>query len=475
MRFFTFLSCIKRIGYFLFYVISVKALAVDVPIYDFPINHYAQNVNSYLPETALDYKKPLLTKEYQQKQLQAYYQHTYQSDEKGLSPWSSAYVLEILLTLKEKQLSLIASFDNDDKDEFNRHYGENFKAHDSHWLNQLTRNMNLSALDSFSFNAKNRAIVTRNTFARALPDNAPDFYHFTKAGEGFPFDNLQESSLWLGTPIYVVHTTLDKRWSLVITPDEYFAWVNNEDIALVSNDFIDKWQQAAKKGLIAITKTEASIFNVDGSFATTAYIGMVFPTGGQSANEILMPEKKQHYAIIGRSTVAENAAQKMPIRATKENFSALLKELIARPYGWGGAFFYNDCSQELKNLFAPFGLWLPRNSSKQGDKGEVLDLSHLSADKRIQALKENGKPLLTLIYLKGHIMLYVGLKAQNGVNDTPITYQNIWGLAPPSRDRRYVIGQAVFLPLLSTYPEAPDALSLADKSIFKLIYLDKLP
>lgn len=30
-------------------------------------------------------------------------------------------------------------------------------------------------------------------------------------------------------------------------------------------------------------------------------------------------------------------------------------------------YFYNDCTAELKNLFTPFGIWLPRNSGAQAE------------------------------------------------------------------------------------------------------------
>ena len=29
------------------------------------------------------------------------------------------------------------------------------------------------------------------------------------------------------------------------------------------------------------------------------------------------------------------------------------------PYGWGGMYFYNNCSAELKSLFTPFGFGYP--------------------------------------------------------------------------------------------------------------------
>ncbi len=466
---------LKSLLCFVFFCFSKQALALEVPIYDFPITHYSQNINEYFQSQQSDYKTPLLSHDYQQRQLKAYYRHTYQSDREARSPWGEQYVTEILSSIKEKQLMLLKDFDNEGKEPLSRHYGENFKEHGKAWLSQISKNMHLSALTA-TFYLKQRAIITNNTLARALPDNSPDFQHFSKPGEGFPFDNLQESSLWLGTPVYVVHTTLDKRWSLVITPDDYYAWVKNEDLAWASSRFIREWQKAAQHGMLAITKTEAVILNQDNSFYSTSYVGSVFPLKKKSKHNyhILTPMKEHQHAVIKTRLVARSNARVMPLTFNKENVSKLLAELIGRPYGWGGAFFFNDCSQELKSLFAPFGVWLPRNSSKQAAMGKKLDLSNQGLELRLKRLKEQGKPLLTLIHLNGHVMLYLGIKEQGTFHGEPMTYQNIWGLAPISRDKRYVIGQSLFLPLLKSYQEAPDATSLADKSLFELIFLDEL-
>jgi hypothetical protein len=103
-----------------------------------------------------------------------------------------------------------------------------------------------------------------------------------------------------------------------------------------------------------------------------------------------------------------------------------------------------------------------------------LDLSQLSLAQRLHELKYKGKPLMTLIHLNGHVMLYLGIQKTGRFKGEAMTYQNIWGLAPASRDKRYVIGQSVFLPLLASYEEVPDATSPANKTNFSLIFLDKL-
>jgi cell wall-associated NlpC family hydrolase len=448
---------------------------VEVPIYDFPINAYSQDINTYIPKDSNDYTKLLLSEEYQAKQVRQFFNHYYASDEQGLSPWSDTLVQTLLPTVKNIEQSIIDDFDNQKQEPKNYHFAENFKEHDPLWLAKIVTNMNLETL-SLTVNRQNKAIIVHNTFARALPDIAPDFFHFSLAGQGFPFDNLQESSIWVGTPVYVLHVSQDKAWSLVLTPDAYFAWVKSDDIAYTSADFIKQWQTKAQAGLMAIIKTEAPVINEKQQFLFTGYIGAVFPLVEQAGENttLLIPIKNQdQQAVLAQGKVQNNATQRMPLSATKKHIAQLIQQLQNRPYGWGGAFFFNDCSQELKSLFTPFGIWLPRNSSQQA-RLTSLDLSTKNPEERIQALTTQGHPLMTIIYIGGHVMLYLGSYKHEDQESTPITYQNIWGLAPPSKDKRYILGQSVLLPLLKYYPEYPDARSLAGSSYFKLIFLDEL-
>lgn len=451
----------------LFAAFLTRAYAAEIPIYDFPLTGYNQDINTYLPKESDDYDKALLKPEYQQAQVQQFLRHYYASDEQGLSPWSETLIQNLLPKIKTIEQAVVDDFDNQKQEPLNYHFAENFKEHDLSWLTRIIKNMNLENIE-LSFHNQQRAIVIQNTFARALPDSAPDFFHFSLAGQGFPFDNLQESALWVGTPLYVVHVSQDKAWSLVVTPDAYFAWIKSSDLAYTSAAFIKQWQTSAQRGLMAISQTETSVTDENQHFLFTAYIGAVFPLAEDNSLYIPLKNKYQQ-AVLAKGLVGPHAAEKMPLPATRKNLAHLIKQLQNRPYGWGGAFFFNDCSQELKSLFTPLGIWLPRNSAQQAQYTSV-DLSAKKLDERINSLKTQGHPLMTIIYIGGHVMLYLGTQ-----EETPITYQNVWGLAPVNRDKRYVIGQAVLFPLLKYYPEYPDAKSLANSSYFKLIFLDDLP
>jgi hypothetical protein len=125
----------------------------------------------------------------------------------------------------------------------------------------------------------------------------------------------------------------------------------------------------------------------------------------------------------------------------------------------------------------PFGIWLPRHSSNQVSAGKMVDMSSATEDKRLSYLMENGQRFLTIIYIGGHVVLYVG-NYQNPMKASslmPMTYQNLWGLSPTPSNRRAVIGKSVLFPLLQQYPEDTSLSSLANHKFFQVSYLNQLP
>ena len=100
-----------------------------------------------------------------------------------------------------------------------------------------------------------------------------------------------------------------------------------------------------------------------------------------------------------------------------------------------------DCSATMKDLFSPFGIWLPRNSMDQAAKGVVfIDLSRLSCKEKEKMIISKGIPYLTLIWLRGHIMLYIG-----SYKGRAMVFHNLWGIKTKSflgKEGRKIVGHA---------------------------------
>jgi hypothetical protein len=454
----------------------------------FPIEHYDQTITNWIKPSDQDYKQTLLTPIQQKMRLDEL--HTKYFGER--SPWSPEYINQIFSKPASEDLQAIESgkansFDNKNKTNEKIQYGVNFIPYTSEWIEQIKENMNLGQFSGKKYQPRYRGITLDNLQGRVLPSNDPAFYSSQIAGQGYPFDNLQAAMVWTGTPVYILGETRDQAWSLVQTPN-FIAWVKSNGIGIADEKFINEWKLQAQLNLAAIIGTHIPIIDLQNAiYRFTGYIGMLFPaTSDVSGVRIAIPvadanrNAEIHYAILSHQQAAI-----IPLLPTPQHFSELIQQLINRSYGWGGMYAHNDCSAELKNLFIPFGILLPAHSSTQVDPGSYLvkkvDLSQANIDQRLAYLAQYGHKFMTIVYVGGHVFLYLGNYDHLNLSKKKVilTYQNLWGLKPKNHDdaadSRIVIGKSVLLPLLKVYPEIPHADSQANKKYFELGYLDVTP
>jgi cell wall-associated NlpC family hydrolase len=499
----------------------------------FPIEHYFTIVSSWISPDSEDYNISLPQSElWQSIQVKNFYQHYFGNE----SPWDSLYIDNIyhdptsdnLQThdLKSIETKILHDKSNDKYlYDVNTHrydllraktenemgydgFDQHAKPHSDAWIKQLEANINLPQFDKDqNYNEANRAIAIDNLKARVLPTDDIYALNYKLPGEGKSFDYLQMSAIWAGTPLYILAKTKDQVWSLVASPDVN-AWVRSKGIVQVNNNFIEEWRKRAAGGLIAITHTEIPVLDQSNNKELfKGYIGAIFPLYASTYKgfQILVPPSaddgqqpvRPHYAFLSNQEAAL-----IPLKPMPHNFVNIMNQLLNRHYGWGNFKFRNDCSGEIKNFYAPFGIWLPRNSASQVNTdashpatytlGKVVDYGTVNGivktpQERIQYLREYGHKFTTIVFIEGHVFMYVGNYYPdpthiNANNSTVLTYQNIWGLRPTEaaikngdHDRRAVIGKSVLFPLLPQYPEDLRLGSLAAKPVFKVMYLDMPP
>lgn len=445
----------------------------------FLLEHYDQTIATWINTKDSYFDKPLLSEAMQRERLKIFINHYVGS----FSPWNANHITKLLKQvppndLKTIEKELISNFDNEGKAENEIGYAENFRPYPKTWIEKIIQNINLSQFGQLTYQKENRGIAINNLAVRALPTDNVFFYSYKLAGQGYPFDNLQISALWVGTPVYILGETENHDWILIVTPD-YIGWVKSQGIAKVNDAFVSQWTNAANSHLAAITHTETTIVDNKGNFLFSAYVGTVFPAffSDQGIKLMIPVANLNHEAVIKKVAVATDKATMMPFTITPHHISMLMATMIGRPYGWGNLYFYNDCSSELKSFFTPFGLWLPRHSSDQVTAGRIMDMTKATEEERLSYLMKNGQKFLTLIYLGGHVVLYIGNypNPNKKAELMAMTYQNLWGLSPNPPERRAVIGQSVLLPMLLQYPEDTTLQSLTGKKHFEIAYLNELP
>ncbi|WP_106280272.1 SH3 domain-containing C40 family peptidase [Paraburkholderia sp. BL25I1N1] len=464
----------------------------------FPIGHYDQNVDHWLEPDSPGYDQPFLSPAEQQAHFKALYTRYFGTGTAAPSPWNASFVTMRVYRQQGADIAAlqqrrIVRFDNTGKSGADIGYGENFRPHDKAWIDAIAQNMNVAQFTQMAvYQPQRRAIATSNLMVRELPTNDPSFYDHRLAGEGYPFDNLQISAVRPGTPLYVLGGSVDGAWHYVQTPDVQ-GWVRSDGVGMADDRFVDTWRAATGKALGAVIVASAPVRDSRGVFRFDAPAGTLLPivpantarpaqakpaasdigaaAEPAAARQILVPARDADgRALIRTAALSDAQIAPAPLAATPRHLAMLMKTLIGRPYGWGNSGLYNDCSSELQSIFAAFGVWLPRHSSTQMSAGRMIDLSSSTPAQRLDYLAQHGEPLRTLIYIGGHVMLYIGNTTRNG-SAVPVVYQDVWGLRPADDSRRAVIGGSVILPLFEHIPEDATLQSLAATPTFQISIL----
>ena len=342
--------------------------------------------------------------------------------DKYFKPWNSS---------KVSYTKLEAMWGNSYK--YKKVYLENHQLATSEWFDKQIENSNF---DEYNTNPR-KAITLKNTNVRVLPTNSPMFYDPTQPGEGFPFDYNQNSLLKLNTPIIISHLSKDKAWAY-IESSTVGGWVEINSIAFVDDSFIKEFKTS---NYYISTKEKFPIY--EPIFREYVKVATIFPKKGNKF--IIAKNDDNQNAIISYINLNEDEVEAMPLAFNSNNRIRILNQLLNEPYGWGGLLNNRDCSSFTQDYFATFGKFLHRNSKSQTTNGKFLDMSNLSIEEKKDFIRKNGVPFSTLVYLKGHIMLYVGVK-----NNEPLVVHNIWSVRlkdDSGRKYRYIIGKATLTTL----------------------------
>ncbi len=373
-----------------------------------------QNLTAYLDKTSA--ASPLLTPDQAQMRVIDFL-------EKHFEPWDRnkpAYSIK----------SVRSAYDTYKK---SPGYDERNVPRDPDWAAGLERLSNLRAFPSLA----RRAIAVRNTNLRSLPTSGARYDNPAEPGEGYPFDYLQHSSVSLGAPLFITHITTDRKW-LLAESSFTFGWIPAGDAAFVDDAFVQAFRTGS---YAALTRDNVPIA---GERGLTADIGAVLPVTGVRPDgyEIVTAGRDENgMAVLRAGFLPRDAAALIPLALTPANVAAIGNQMMGQPYGWGGLDDKRDCSSLTRDVFTPFGVWLPRNSSAQAKTYPTMSLEGLTPKEKEEAIVRRGVPFATLLWMKGHIMLYVGEK-----NGHPLIFHNVWGLRtlePDGSEGRLVIGKAV--------------------------------
>ena len=315
-------------------------------------------------------------------------------------------------------------------------YGENLQPLENSFFTDVYERSNFK-----DFATLNKPAITIKALdIRAFPSDKPLLMDPKKAGEGFPFDYLQNSSIAPNKPVLVSHYSRDREWVFIQASFAY-GWVKARDIVFVPKKYTKLYQEAQKEFFI---KENMPVYDSKGNFLFRSRIGMMLPEidDASSAYKLLtIVNYKNSQPYYRESKFSNKLVHQGILNFNSKNIVMIFNEVANVKYGWGGMYGQRDCSSILRDFYAPFGLWLPRNSYEQSKIGKVISLENLSDEEKIAKIQAEAIPFETLLYKKGHILLYVGVK-----DGKVIVFHNTWGVKTKKEgvEGRFIIGKPIF-------------------------------
>jgi len=237
-------------------------------------------------------------------------------------------------------------------------------------------------------------------------------------------DRFQESALFPGDAVAVLHESADGQW-LFVTSERYSAWIEKQHVGLGSRGQVLGYGSTGPYRVVtgataftAYTPEEPRVSRlqldmgvrlpvladwpanepVNGQQAHAGHV-LQLPVRNADGSLALVP------ALLPRSQ--DTTDDYLPL--TPRNLLVQSFKFLGERYGWGHSYDARDCSGFVSEIYRSFGVLLPRNTSAQA-VSPALDRIAFTADdgkgKRDQAVAD--LQVGDLVYIPGHVMMAIG-------------------------------------------------------------------
>ena len=263
-------------------------------------------------------------------------------------------------------------------------------------------------------------LVVRRAALRTFPTAMRVFSH----PDDTDIDRFQESALFPGDKVAVIHRSADGRW-LFVHSERYSAWIEAAHVALGERARVLGYGAqgpyrviTGATALTAHTPEEPRVSRLQLDMGVRLPVLAGWPPG-QAVNG-----QQPHAAWVVQLPVREDdgALALVPALLPRSHDSApdhlpltprlLLQQayrFLGERYGWGHDYDARDCSGFVSEIYRSFGVLLPRNTGAQADsplpaRQRFTPEDDAAARDRAVATLQLGD----LVYIPGHVMLVLG-------------------------------------------------------------------
>lgn len=256
-------------------------------------------------------------------------------------------------------------------------------------------------------------------------------------------DRFQESALFPGTPVALIHESHDGEWWFAVS-DRYAAWIEKRWVA--EGDRQSIFEYTRKEPSLVVTGAVArTVFNPEHPEVSGLQLDMGVrvplladwpadkPVSGQHpyvAHVIELPMRDADGLLsFTPALLPKNAdVARGYLTLNRANLLRQSFKFLGERYGWGHSYNARDCSGFVSEVYRSFGVQLPRNTRDQSVSPALNRIAFTEADDYATRLAILGTLQIgDLIYIPRHVMMVIG--RDNGVpyvihDTTGITYRN---------------------------------------------------
>lgn len=246
---------------------------------------------------------------------------------------------------------------------------------------------------------------------------------FSSAGET-DIDRFQESALFPGDAVAVLHRSRDGQW-LFVASERYAAWIEAAHVALGDRDTVLGYAKRTPYVVVTgatvrttYTPEEPRVSALQLDMGVRLPLRADWPpmqaVNGQhpyASHVVDLPVRDADGrlalvpALIARSAdVSDDYLPLTPANLLRQSF-----KFLGERYGWGHSYDARDCSGFVSEIYRSFGLLVPRNTRDQAVSPALDRIAFEPTDsreKRMAAVR--ALQVGDLVYIPGHVMMAIG-------------------------------------------------------------------
>lgn len=252
------------------------------------------------------------------------------------------------------------------------------------------------------------------------------------------FEVFQESTVFPGDPVVIVHTSRDGQWYFIVSP-RYAAWVERSAIAEGKRDEVLAYMEKTSFRVVTGDKVrtvytpeapDVSELQLDmGTRIPLADLPPDQPVNGEGAYAswtLDLPVRAEDGSLRFQPALLQRKADSLSdyLPLTQANIIRQAFKFLGERYGWGHLYNGRDCSGFVSDVYRSMGVQLPRNTGTQSTSPALHIRAFTSKDSHEARMKAIDEAQIgDLIYIPGHVMMFLGR-----VDGQPYVIHDVGGL-----------------------------------------------